>query len=280
METARHIDADLKINPRIVRDILVRFIRWEVERAGFKKAVVGISGGVDSALAAFLAVEAIGNNNVRGVLLPYKTSSVDSRDDALTVVEKLSIPYESVDITPMADAYFAMMDSMDNVRRGNVLARLRMIVLYDLSARERALVIGTSNKTELLLGYGTLYGDMASAINPIGDLYKTQVWQLASFMGVPQKIVEKPPTADLWVGQTDEGELGISYPEVDRLLFHLVDERRSKEELIELGFSAELIERVEQMVVRSQFKRRMPLIGKISHRTINVDFRYPRDWNT
>jgi NAD+ synthase len=280
METARHIDADLKINPRIVRDILVRFIRWEVERAGFKKAVVGISGGVDSALAAFLAVEAIGSNNVRGILLPYKTSSVDSRDDALTVVEKLSIPYELVDITPMADAYFAMMDSLDNVRRGNVLARLRMIVLYDLSARERALVIGTSNKTELLLGYGTIYGDMASAINPIGDLYKTQVWQLASFMGVPQKIVEKPPTADLWVGQTDEGELGISYPEVDRLLFHLVDERRSKEELIELGFSAELIERVEQMIVRSQFKRRMPLIGKISHRTINVDFRYPRDWNT
>jgi len=280
METARHIDADLKINPRIVRDILVRFIRWEVERAGFKKAVVGISGGVDSALAAFLAVEAIGSNNVRGILLPYKTSSVDSRDDALTVVEKLSIPYELVDITPMADAYFAMMDSLDNVRRGNVLARLRMIVLYDLSARERALVIGTSNKTELLLGYGTIYGDMASAINPIGDLYKTQVWQLASFMGVPQKIVEKPPTADLWVGQTDEGELGISYPEVDRLLFHLVDERRSKEELIELGFSAELIERVEQMIVRSQFKRRMPLFGKISHRTINVDFRYPRDWNT
>jgi len=280
METARNIDADLKINPRIVRDILVRFIRWEVERAGFKKAVVGISGGVDSALAAFLAVEAIGSNNVRGILLPYKTSSVDSRDDALTVVEKLSIPYELVDITPMADAYFAMMDSLDNVRRGNVLARLRMIVLYDLSARERALVIGTSNKTELLLGYGTIYGDMASAINPIGDLYKTQVWQLASFMGVPQKIVEKPPTADLWVGQTDEGELGISYPEVDRLLFHLVDERRSKEELIELGFSAELIERVEQMIVRSQFKRRMPLIGKISHRTINVDFRYPRDWNT
>jgi len=280
METARHIDADLKINPRIVRDILVRFIRWEVERAGFKKAVVGISGGVDSALAAFLAVEAIGSNKFRGILLPYKTSSVDSRDDALTVVEKLSIPYELVDITPMADAYFAMMDSLDNVRRGNVLARLRMIVLYDLSARERALVIGTSNKTELLLGYGTIYGDMASAINPIGDLYKTQVWQLASFMGVPQKIVEKPPTADLWVGQTDEGELGISYPEVDRLLFHLVDERRSKEELIELGFSAELIERVEQMIVRSQFKRRMPLIGKISHRTINVDFRYPRDWNT
>jgi len=280
METARHIDSDLRINPQLVRDVLVRFIKAEVTRTGLSRTVIGLSGGVDSALTAYLAVEALGKESAHGVLLPYRTSSADSRSDALSVVADLGISHETVDITPMADPYLGDDNSLGNIRRGNVLARLRMIVLYDVSAREKALVLGTSNKTELLLGYGTLHGDMASAINPIGDLYKTQVWQLAEFVGIPKRVIEKPPTADLWVGQTDEGEIGFTYSEVDRFLYNWIDERRSEEELESMGFSRSFIEQATSMVVRSQFKRRLPIIAKVSHRTINVDFRYPRDWNS
>jgi NAD+ synthase len=213
-------------------------------------------------------------------MMPYKTSSRDSIEDAQLVISNLGIKSELIDITPMCEPYFERFPDMDNIRRGNVMARMRMIILYDLSAREKALVIGTSNKTELLLGYGTLYGDMASAINPLGDLYKTQVWQLAEELGVPRKIIEKKPTADLWVGQTDEDELGISYKEVDKLLYFMVDERKTDEELIELGFERGLIEKVKLMVQRNQFKRRPPIIAKISYRTINIDFRYARDWGS
>jgi len=280
METARHIDSDLRINPQLVRDVLVRFIKAEVTRTGLSRTVIGLSGGVDSALTAYLAVEALGKESAHGVLLPYRTSSADSRSDALSVVADLGISHETVDITPMADPYLGDDNSLGNIRRGNVLARLRMIVLYDVSARGKALVLGTSNKTELLLGYGTLHGDMASAINPIGDLYKTQVWQLAEFVGIPKRVIEKPPTADLWVGQTDEGEIGFTYSEVDRFLYNWIDERRSEEELESMGFSRSFIEQATSMVVRSQFKRRLPIIAKVSHRTINVDFRYPRDWNS
>jgi len=280
METARHIDSDLRINPQLVRDVLVRFIKAEVTRTGLLRTVIGLSGGVDSALTAYLAVEALGKESVHGVLLPYRTSSADSRSDALSVVADLGISHETVDITPMADPYLGDDNSLGDIRRGNVLARLRMIILYDVSARGKALVLGTSNKTELLLGYGTLHGDMASAINPIGDLYKTQVWQLAEFVGIPKRVIEKPPTADLWVGQTDEGEIGFTYSEVDRFLYNWIDERRSEEELESMGFSRSFIEQATSMVVRSQFKRRLPIIAKVSHRTINVDFRYPRDWNS
>ena len=280
METARHIDSDLRINPQLVRDVLVRFIKAEVTRTGLLRTVIGLSGGVDSALTAYLAVEALGKESAHGVLLPYRTSVADSRSDALSVVADLGISHETVDITPMADPYLGDDNSLGDIRRGNVLARLRMIVLYDVSARGKALVLGTSNKTELLLGYGTLHGDMASAINPIGDLYKTQVWQLAEFVGIPKRVIEKPPTADLWVGQTDEGEIGFTYSEVDRFLYNWIDERRSEEELESMGFSRSFIEQATSMVVRSQFKRRLPIIAKVSHRTINVDFRYPRDWNS
>ena len=158
------------------------------------------------------------------------------------------------------------------------MARQRMIVLYDFSQKEKALVIGTSNKTESMLGYGTLFGDMACAINPLGDLYKTHIWDLASELGVPEKIIKKKPTADLWQGQTDEGELGFSYRSVDRLLYFMVDERRTNEELIGLGFDRTFCEKVRRKIQINQFKRRPPVIAKISHRTINVDFRYPRDW--
>jgi len=278
METSSRSTSTLNINSDVVRKLLVEFIRDEVQNAGFEKGVVGLSGGVDSAVAAFLAVEALHKENVIGVLMPYRTSSPDSVKDAETVVTMLGIKHEMIDITPMVDAYLGLQKDLDNIRRGNVMARQRMIVLYDISQRERALVIGTSNKTEILLGYGTLYGDTACAINPLGDLYKTQVWQLAESLGVPSNIIEKKPSADLWVGQTDEGELGFTYTLVDKLLFAMVDERRSMEELLEMGFEKNFILKVQNLVQRNQFKRRPPLIAKVSHRTVNVDFRYPRDW--
>lgn len=271
---------DLKLNTKIVRKILVDFIKKETTRFGLNKAVIGVSGGVDSAVSAYLSAEALGPENVLGVIMPYKTSSPESIEDAKLVISNLGIKSEFIDITPMCEPYFEKFPDMDNIRRGNVMARMRMIVLYDLSAREKALVIGTSNKTELLLGYGTIYGDMASAINPLGDLYKTQVWQLAEELGVPKKIIEKKPTADLWIGQTDEDELGISYKVADKLLYFMIDERKTDDELVELGFDRKLIERIRLMVQKNQFKRRPPIIAKISYRTINIDFRYARDWGS
>ncbi|MBI4546657.1 MAG: NAD+ synthase [Ignavibacteriae bacterium] len=278
METSGQASANLKLNTEVVKKLLIDFIRDEVSSAGFSKGIVGLSGGVDSTLVTYLSADALGKENVLAVLMPYKTSTPDSIADAKTVGEKLGIRHEIVDISPMVDAYISRNGEMDNVRKGNVMARMRMIVLYDLSSRERSLVIGTSNKTEILLGYGTLFGDVACAINPIGDLYKTQVWQLAEAAGVPKHIVEKKPTADLWVGQTDEGELGFSYKLVDQLLYYMVDERRSDTELQNLGFEKHFIEKVKVMVQRNQFKRRPPVIAKVTHRTVNVDFRYARDW--
>jgi NAD+ synthase len=268
----------LDLNMEVVHDLLVRFIRDEVHAAGFSKGVVGVSGGVDSAVSAALAADALGKRHVRGVVMPHATSSPQSIEDAELVIEKLAIRSEYVDITEMVDAYCGTNGAIGRIRRGNVMARARMIVLYDISARDAALVIGTSNKTELMVGYGTLYGDTACALNPIGDLYKTQIWQLARHLGLPKRIVGKQPTADLWEGQTDEGEMGMKYAELDRLLFHLVDERRGDDELRELGFDTKFIRRVRELIQKNQFKRRPPVIAKVSYRTVNVDFRYARDW--
>lgn len=278
METSARAAADLKLNARIVQKLLTDFIRDEIRNAGFENGIVGISGGVDSSLAAYLAAAALGKEHLLGVMMPYRSSSPDSLTDARLVAQELGIRTESVDISGIVDGYRTDGKEMGQVRKGNIMARARMIVLYDLSARERALVIGTSNKTEIMLGYGTQFGDTACAINPIGDLYKTQVWQLASAVGVPKKIVEKKPTADLWAGQTDEQELGFSYKLVDQLLFAMIDERRRDEELIEQGFEANFVKKVKLLVQRNQFKRRPPVIAKVSHRTVNVDFRYARDW--
>jgi NAD+ synthase len=278
METPSKGLANLNLNPDVVRKLLVGFIYDEVTNAGFSKAIVGISGGVDSALVTYLAVEAMGRENVLGIFMPYRTSSPQSLTDATLVIDTLQIRSETIDITPMTDAYAGSNGPLDKVRLGNVMARQRMVVLYDRSAREHALVLGTSNKTEILLGYGTQFGDLACALNPIGDLYKTQVWQIAEAIGVPKAIVEKKPTADLWAGQTDEDELGFGYKLVDQLLYYLIDERRNDQELQELGFETSFIEKVKRMVQRNQFKRRPPVIAKVSHRTVNVDFRYARDW--
>jgi NAD+ synthase len=233
---------------------------------------------VDSSTSAFLAERALGKENVRGIIMPYRTSNPDSTHHAKQVVAMTGIQSETVEITPMVDAYFEQVPNADNRRRGNVMARQRMIVLYDKSAELDALVLGTSNKTEFLLGYTTLWGDMACAVNPLGDLYKTQVWQLAEYLGVPKEIVGKPPSADLWAGQTDEDELGFTYREVDRLLYFMVDKRYTISELIEEGYEDPFIRKVFSIIQRTQYKRRLPVIAKLSHRTIDRDFRYPRDW--
>ncbi len=268
----------LAINPELVRKILVRFIQNEVQKVGFERGVLGLSGGVDSSLVATLASEALGPANVLAVIMPYKSSDLKSRSDALQVVQQLGINHLEVEITPQIDAYFERFPDADQRRRGNKMARERMTILYDQSSVFRALVIGTSNKTELLLGYGTIYGDMASAINPVGDLYKTQVWQLADAVGVPTAIVQKAPSADLWAGQSDETELGFQYRMIDQFLYYLVDRRYSKEELARLGFEPAFIEDVIRRVRDNQYKRRLPVIAKLSSRTVDQEFRYPRDW--
>lgn len=278
METAGRHTEDLSLNTEIVQKVLVDFIRDETHNAGFPKGVIGLSGGVDSTVAAYLAVKALGAENVYGVMMPYKSSSASSASDAGLVARDLGIASETVEITPMVDAYLDRSNGIDNLRAGNVMARQRMIVLYDISSREQALVIGTSNKTELFLGYGTLFGDLACAINPLGDLYKTQVWQLAEALRVSQSIIDKKPSADLWDGQTDEGDFGFTYKNADHLLYFMIDERRSMTELKAMGFEPALIDSVRMLVMKNQFKRRPPLIAKVSNRTVNVDFRYPRDW--
>ncbi len=263
---------------RTVRSMLVQFIKDELNNAGFSKAVIGLSGGIDSAVSTYLASEALGAKNVYTVMMPYRTSSPESKADAELVVKDLGVHSQLIDITPMVEPLFETQKISDNLRKGNIMARQRMIILYDLSQKENALVIGTSNKTESMLGYGTLFGDMACAVNPLGDLYKTHIWDLAEELGIPEKIIKKKPTADLWQGQTDEGELGFSYREADRLLYYMIDERRTDTELEAMKFPKTFIVTVRRKVRINQFKRRPPVIAKISNRTVNVDFRYVRDW--
>ena len=262
----------------LLRKVLTAFIHDEVHKVGLQRAVLGLSGGVDSALVAMLAAAALGPENVWGLLLPYRTSNPNSTADAERMVQLSGIQSLQIDISPQIDAYFARFPEATVLQRGNKMARERMSILYDRSAALGALVLGTSNKTELFLGYGTIHGDLASAINPIGDLYKTQVWALAAAMGVPAAIVDKRPTADLWEGQTDEAELGFTYAEVDELLHFMIERRYRHDELLQLGFAPAFVARVEDMVTRSQYKRRLPLIAKVSGRSITHDFRYPRDW--
>ena len=268
----------LDIDCAVVSQYLIEFVRQEVTKAGFSKVVLGLSGGIDSALSAYIAKEALGHNNVYAIMMPYRLSSQDSLDDARRVVEDTHINAEVVDISAPADAYINARGDIDKVRMGNIFARMRMITLFDYSSAYNALVLGTSNKTELLLGYGTWYGDMASCINPIGDLYKAQVRQLAEYFKVPESIIIKKPSADLWVGQNDEAELGFSYNDADVILYHLYDLRYSEDEVVSLGFDKALVRAIVKRVMRNQFKRLPPVIAKVGLRTINIDFRYLRDW--
>ena len=268
------------IEPAQAIEVIVGFIRAQMAQTGFSRLVVGLSGGVDSATVAFLAARAIGPDHLLAVRMPYRTSSDSSETDALRVVEALGCRTERVEITSMVEPMLALVTGGDeaslNVRRGNVMARQRMIVLYDRSAAFDALVIGTSNKTEALLGYGTLHGDMAAGLAPIGDLYKTQLRAVAGELGVPQEILDKPPSADLWPGQTDEDELGRSYDLLDRALFALVDRRWSVDRCVAAGLDRALVEWVAGRVARMEFKRQPPPVAKLSLRTPGFDHLYPR----
>lgn len=270
----------LTINTDLARTILTGFIHTEITRAGFTKGVIALSGGIDSALSCFLAAEALKPENVLAIRMPYKSSSQESLDHAQMVIDALGVQTMTVPITEMVDPLFERFPDASRVRRGNAMARARMIVLYDQSEAFHGLVVGTGNKTEILLGYTTLFGDAANALNPIGDLYKTQVRQLSRAMGVPAAIVDKAPTADLWLGQTDEGELGFTYAEVDKLLYLLVDQRYSPEDCVAAGFGEDFVRTVVTRVRRNHFKRILPPIAKVSNRTIGYDFLYLRDWGT
>ena len=275
-----HKKIDLTINTDTARKILTSFIHTEITRVGYSKAVVNLSGGLDSSLTCYLSAEALGAENVLALMLPYKTSPPESSEHARLVIETLGVQSITIPISAMVDALIERFPDMSRVRKGNIMARMRMIALYDQSQAFQGLAVGTGNKTEILLGYTTLYGDSASAINPLGDLYKTQVRQLARAMGIPQVILDKTPSADLWIGQTDEGELGFTYDEADQLLFLLVDQRYRPEDCVELGFDEGFVQAVMEKVQRNQFKRVMPPIAKLTNRTVGYDFLYLRDWGT
>ena len=269
---------DLSINSELASQILTGFIRSEITRAGFSRAVIALSGGIDSAVSCYLAAEALGPENVLAVRMPYKSSSADSLEHAQLIIDQTGVHAKTIEITPMVDPLIALTPQDANVRHGNIMARMRMIVIYDQSEDFQGLVVGTSNKTEILLGYSTVYGDSACALNPIGDLYKTQLRQLAADLGVPEAVINKAPSADLWHGQTDEDELGFTYAQADQLLYLLVDQRYNPDECIEAGFAESFVNDVINRVRRNHFKRVIPPIAKLSNRTIGYDFLYLRDW--
>jgi NAD+ synthase len=270
--------SELDIQPGLVAELLTSFLREETTSAGLRRVVVGLSGGVDSAVVVALCVRALGAENVLSVILPYRLSTPSSTADAELVACRLGLPTRTVDITAMADGYLEAHGVRDARRRGNVLARCRMTVLYDLSAEWNGLVIGTSNKSEILLGYSTQWGDAAHALNPLGDLYKHQVYQLARFLELPPEVIDKAPSADLFEGQTDEGELGFTYADADRLLYRLIDRRLSEDEVVAEGFEPDFVRRVCARVQANQFKRVTPVLAKLSRRSVGHDFRYLRDW--
>jgi len=267
----------LRIDEALVRRMLVAFLREESRKSGHRRVVVAVSGGIDSAAVAALAAEAFGPGNATALFLPYRTSDAASREHARLVARTFGLALEEIDITPQVDAYLGRLGEIDRVRRGNKMARERKSIEYD-RAWPDGLVLGTSNKTELLLGYGTRHGDMACDLNPVGDLYKTQLRELSMHLGVPEVVVQKAPSADLWAGQTDEGELGFTYAQADLILYHLVDRRLRPAELIANGFDAPLVNNIREKMRRSHYKRVMPLIAKVSLRTVGHDFLYPRDW--
>ena len=270
---------ELLIDTGVARRIISEFIRGQLEQTGFSKLILALSGGLDSALVAYLAVEAIGPDNLLCLMLPYRTSSPESQADAEEVIRRLGCHSRLIDITPIVDGYLGSSiggEDVSSLRRGNLAARARMMTLYDQSVPWQALVIGTGNKTEALMGYSTHFGDDAFAFDPIGDLYKSQVRQLSEEMDVPEPILRKPPTADLWAGQTDEQELGLPYDELDRLLYWMVDRRYTDDQLVAKGFDMDQIERIQRQIARTEFKRQVPPVAKLTTRTPGVDYLYPR----
>lgn len=272
-------DAPLELDLALVRGWLVEFLRHEIQRRrGFGRVVIGLSGGVDSSLTAALCAEALGADAVDGFLLPYKTSSAASRDHALEVADQFGIRTRTIEITDAVDGYLeASEPEAGGHRKGNVAARQRMIVLFDQAFKLGALPAGTGNKSERLLGYFTWHADDSPPINPLGDLFKSQVWALARHMGVPDSIIDKPATADLIHGQTDEGDLGITYPEADLILHHLLS-GRSAEKLIEAGFETEKVAVVTGRLQRTHWKRNLPTVAMLSSTAIGESYLRPVDY--
>ncbi|EFG34298.1 NAD+ synthase [Fusobacterium vincentii] len=253
----------LDLNLKEVHNELVEFLRENFKKAGFSKAVLGLSGGIDSALVAYLLRDALGKENVLAIMMPYKSSNPDSLNHAKLVVEDLKINAKTIEITNMIDAYFKNEKDASSLRMGNKMARERMSILFDYSSKENALVVGTSNKTEIYLGYSTQFGDSACALNPIGDLYKTNIWDLSRYLKIPNELIEKKPSADLWEGQTDEQEMGLTYKEADQVLYRMLEENKTVEEVLAEGFNKDLVDNIVRRMNRSEYKRRMPLIAKI-----------------
>ena len=253
----------LDLNLKEVHNELVEFLRESFKKAGFSKAVLGLSGGIDSALVAYLLRDALGKENVLAIMMPYKSSNPDSLNHAKLVVEDLGINSKTIEITDMIDAYFKNEKEATSLRMGNKMARERMSILFDYSSKENALVVGTSNKTEIYLGYSTQFGDSACALNPIGDLYKTNIWNLSRYLKIPNELIEKKPSADLWEGQTDEQEMGLTYKEADQVLYRILEENKTVEEVLAEGFNKDLVDNIVRRMNRSEYKRKMPLIAKI-----------------
>ena len=253
----------LNLNLKEVHNELVEFLRENFKKAGFSKAVLGLSGGIDSALVAYLLRDALGKENVLAIMMPYKSSNPDSLNHAKLVVEDLKINAKTIEITDMIDAYFKNEKDASSLRMGNKMARERMSILFDYSSKENALVVGTSNKTEIYLGYSTQFGDSACALNPIGDLYKTNIWDLSRYLKIPNELIEKKPSADLWEGQTDEQEMGLTYKEADQVLYRMLEENKTVEEILAEGFNKDLVDNIVRRMNKSEYKRRMPLIAKI-----------------
>lgn len=268
-----------KINFEIAEEVITLFIRDSITKNNFRNGIVGVSGGLDSAVVLVLMERALGPDHTFALIMPYKTSSPESLEDAKKLCDQLKVHQEVIDITPSVDAYFDRYPTDNTVLIGNKCARERMSVLYDFSARKKALVVGTSNKSELLVGYSTLFGDSAAAFFPLGDLYKTQLFEFARYLKVPPEIIEKKPSADLWKDQTDESEIGMPYRELDQVLYQLVDLRKKPEDIEKMGFQRDVIEKIVDLIIHSQYKRTVPPVVKLQSRTIGLDFRYLRDWN-
>ena len=272
------VRARLALHPELAAAALEHFVRDAVDNAGARGVVVGLSGGVDSALSAALAARALGTARVHALFLPYRESDPRSRTDAEAVAAAFGLALRTIDITTQIDAYFDRDEpAADRVRRGNKMARERMSILFDQSKKLDSLVIGTSNKTEILLGYSTLFGDNASSFNPLGDLYKTQVRALARHVGVPEAVAGKPASADLWPGQSSEGELGFDYATADEILYLLFDQGLLGDEVVARGYDAAVVEAIVARERANRFKRRMMLIARLSGSAVNLDREIPRD---